>query len=357
MTRLIINATTLNSNPTGLGVYSNNCITKLSKCFDVDYISTERNSRFVAPNGIAIGTGKAGALKRMMWLNTIHIDSRFLLYSPTHHGCWRAKRQIITIHDLIAIHQPNQHPNQYRYFRYFLPQLLKRCEAVFTVSEFTKSNVCNYYNYPAERIHVVPNGVDATAFTIGQDTTAPSSSPYLLIVGANYPHKNVEELLRFCHLWKNKYRLVIASCSGEERNRLDNIVKELNLSQRVSFLGYLSQSDLVQLYKGASALIYPSKVEGFGIPPLEAIACGTPVIASNIPVLREVLGESAFFFTIGNVDSWTQALSDISDSKKVQDINYLRQATLQKWSWETSGDKLIRALLSVEPSISGQDNE
>lgn len=350
MTRLLINATTLNTNPTGLGVYAKRCITKLSEFFDVDYISTEANSLFTAPNGIEIGTGKFGAIKRMAWLNTIHIDSRSLLYSPTHHGCWRSKRQVITIHDLIAIHHPKQHPNQYRYFRYFLPHLLKRCEAVFTVSEFTKSDVCNFYNYPAERIHVVPNGVDLTAFSHGISNT--SASPYLLIVGANYPHKNVEEVLRFFHLWKDKYRLVIASCSGEERIRLNHIVEELGLSQHVTFLGYLSQSDLVQQYKGASALIYPSKIEGFGIPPLEALACGTPVIASDIPVLREVLGASASFFTLGNADSWIQSLSDISDLKKLRDMKSLSEATLEKWSWNTSGDKLIRALLSVEPGIS-----
>ena len=355
MTRLLVNATTLNNKPTGLGVYSNNCISEISKRLDVDYISTDTTSRFIAPNGLEIGTGRTGAIKRAIWLNTRAIDSGFLLYSPTHHGCWRAKRQIITIHDLIAIHHPNQHPNQHRYFRYFLPLLIRKCEAVFTVSETTKSDICNYYGYPSERIHVVPNGIDASLFT--QDTIETLPSPYLLIVGANYPHKNVEEVLRLNDLWRDRYRLVIASCAGDELARLTAIVNELNLSQYVSFTGYLSQTDLIHLYKGASALIYPSQIEGFGIPPLEALACGTPVIASNIPVLREVLGESAFFFTIGNIDSWTQALSDISDSEKIQNINCFRQATLQKWSWEASGGKLIQALLSVEPSISGQCNE
>lgn len=350
MTQLLVNATTLTNRPTGLGVYSSNCISAISHHLDAEYISSEPRSRFTAPKGIEIGSGKLGAIKRAIWLNTRRVGTEYLLYSPTHHGCMLAQRQIITIHDLIAVRQPKQHPNQYRYFKYFLPHLLDRCEAVFTVSEFTKNEIFEFYKYPLAKIHVVPNGVNREIFE-ESNVSRTATTPYILVVGANYPHKNIDELLRNFSFWKDAYHLVIASCTGSERGRLSEMVAKLGLDDSVKFPGYLSLNELIDLYRGASALVYPSLIEGFGIPPLEAIACGTPVIASNIPVLREVLGDSAFFISIGDVESWRKAFSAIRDANEIQKFRNLREPLLQKWTWERSAERLISAILSVEPNV------
>lgn len=352
--RLLFNLSMLGPRPTGLGVYSENCAKGLGDRFDIDLIAgggmlPRGRVALRAPKSVSIGSGRLAAVRRQLWMRSLSLDPDVLLYSPTHHGLPRHYGQVITVHDLICLRFPAQHRPQYLFFKFGLPRLLKLCKAVITVSETTRQDVAETYGYPLEKIHVVPNGVDASAFW--PDVSAQPSEPYLLMVGARYEHKNVEEVLEVASCWRDNYRLIITSCGGRYRQRLESKVLNAGLSDRVEFKDYLSREELLRLYQGASALVYPSKWEGFGIPPLESLACGVPVIASDIPVHREVLGSAVQFVSLGDADSWAKAIGALGDEAYIKTQMDQAQTLLKKYTWDHSVDALERALLAVEPRL------
>jgi glycosyltransferase involved in cell wall biosynthesis len=351
--KLVCNLSMLGSSPTGLGVYAEHCVTGLAQRFHLDLIA---GKQFVpkgkilveAPEFVAIGGGKLAALRRQYWMSSLRFNSGQLVYSPTHHGLSNQTGQIITVHDLICLRFPAQHLSQHFFFRFCLPRLLKKCRAVFTVSEATRYDIAETYAYPLENILVVPNGVDTGAFS--PTPIARAENRFLLMVGARYPHKNVDEVLDMAPYWQG-YRLVVTSCDGAYRKVLERKVREQGLSDRVEFKDYLSREALLHFYQRASALIYPSHWEGFGIPPLEALACGTPVIASDIPPHREVLGEAAFFVKLGDPQSWANAFRLLALPERVANCLEVGRTRLSKFTWSNAVDALERALLSVEPRL------
>ena len=352
--KLICNLSMLGSRPTGLGVYSENCVAGLADRFELALIAGNgiqpRGDVLVrTPESITIGGGKYAAIRRQLWMRSLRFLPDGLVYSPTHHGLPHQAGQIITVHDLICLRFPAQHRAQYLFFRFGLPRLLKKCRAVFTVSHTTRQDIAAAYNYPLDRIYVVPNGVNVDVFT--PDPLAKPASPFLLMVGACYPHKNVDEVLHMADFWKQSYRLIVTSCSGSYKRALERKAFGLGLTDRVEFRDYLPNSELLRLYQGASALIYPSLWEGFGIPPLEALACGTPVIASDIPALREVLGEAGWFVKLGDSQSWAKAFQSIASPSFVKERLAAGQALVSKLSWHHTADALEQALLSVEPRL------
>lgn len=354
--QLVLNLSMLSARPTGLGVYSEHCASALVDRFHVGLIAGGNHTPsgdilYQAPPSIAIGGGKLAAIRRQLWMRSLSLGPDQLLYSPTHHGASGVRDQIITIHDLICLRHPWQHKPQYLFFKYGLPLLLKKCRAVFAVSETTRQDIADTYGYPLERILVVPNGVDTTAFA-ARATTAPQADPYLLMVGARYPHKNVDEVIRMAPLWAERYRLVVTSCSPAYKERLQAALAAQNLQGRVDFLDYVERDQLLALYQGSAALIYPSKWEGFGIPPLESLACGVPVIASDIPVHREVLNGAAFFVELGNGASWQHAFAALADpAQRAAKLAHAANV-LHRYTWQNSAAILQKNLLEIEPRLS-----
>jgi glycosyltransferase involved in cell wall biosynthesis len=356
--KLICNLSMLYPEPTGLGVYSENCVTGLAERFDLDLIAgsgkvPRGDVLMKAPESIAIGQGKYAWLRRYLWTRSLSFGSDRLVYTPTQHGLYSQSDQIITVHDLNYLHvrKFNYFPQIYIFFRFLLPGLLKKCRAVFTVSETTRQDIFKTYGYPLEKIYVVPNGVDTTTFRSDPSKKA-ARDPYLMMVGGRHPVKNVLEVLDMAECWKRNYRLILASHGqGRYQRMVEKKVLDLGLSDRVEYRGYLTHDELVHLYQGATALVYPSLIEGFGIPPIEALACGTPVIVSDIPVFREVLGEAAQFVKLGNHQSWTDAINSLSDSSVVKNNLSDGQKVLSRFTWNNAVDALERALLSVEPRL------
>lgn len=350
--KLVMNYSMLGPRSTGLGQYAKG-LTDISLRFDSILMASAStdlalSNKIETPENITLGAGRMASLKRNAWARTMTFSADHLVYSPTHHGLPNQSGQIITIHDLISLKFPRQHLPQYLFFKYLLPDFLKRCAAVFTVSEATRKDIFETYQYPLNKIHVVPNSVDVDRFRPGNVETL---DPYLLMVGARYPHKNVEEVISFHELWKDRYRLVVTSCSGSHRKHLTRQIERLGLESKVTFTDYLDENDLIDLYRGCSALVYPSKWEGFGIPPLEALACGRPVIVSDIPAHREVLSESGIFVELGQETSWRSALSAIQNADIVASKIEAGANRLAYYTKRNALDALERALLSVAPSL------
>ena len=335
---------------TGMGVYSMHIRNILKKNYSIYEILANRkladiqeNKTIWAPVSITDGYSKAASLHRLyyLWRLPYKYDLGFV-YTPTHHGIPFYDNQLITIHDLISLHFPEQHKLQYWYFRYILPGIIKKCKGIVAVSNTTKDEVCRQYHVSHEFVYVLPNALTDVSFVTG-DTI---DHGYLLCVGAGFMHKNIHELLQNARFWRDKYKVKIVSASGNYKEYIENIVKERNLADKVSIEGFVSQSRLDELYRHCSALVYPSKWEGFGIPPLEAMRYCKPVILSDIKIFREIYQDSVIYVTLGSEKSWCDAFLKLSNmNESPSNIKKRYKEILEKCSWNKN-EKILMNIIS-----------
>lgn len=288
---------------TGVQIYAINFARYLERSFDCHVLSPRHlASNFMDPvecgdppvfrNSI-VARGHMSRAAR-----SIVRSSRTFIYCPYMRGFLRQRNQVITIHDLIAHYYPTRNPIERTFDRYLLPRLARRVKGVFTVSQTVRTEIAGFYKVPAERLHVVPSGLDLSkwcpaALPLNQ------TEPYLLVVSANRPYKNTTELLQHHRLWATRYRLRIVSTRARYGGVLRAAVRELGLEEKVDFLDDLREPEIIRLYQHCAAVIYPSLMEGFGRPALEGMAVGRPVILSDITVHKESFGEAAVFVTPG----------------------------------------------------------
>lgn len=352
--KLILNLSMIGPSPTGIEIYARHCARYLESHLKCTVISSHYEpasdvSSIRSPESIAIGGGRFASLRRILYNIWKFPKINDLIYTPTHHGVLSSNNQIITIHDLISLRYPYQHKLQYLYFKYLIPKLIKRSKGIFTVSETSKSEISEYYHIDKTSIYVVPSGVDLERFCPLKEVMG--KEKYLLVVGASYPHKNIDELIANWPFWKGRYKLKIASSKGKYRLFLQSLVEKYGLVGDVEFLGYVSNGQLVNLYQNCAALVFPSLWEGFGMPPLEAMACGRPVIVSDIPVHREILSDVPIYITPGNKESWHNAFEILNDEQKIAAKIMKGLEFVKQYSWERSGEKLLEALFSVESKL------
>lgn len=258
-------------------------------------------------------TSKVSRIRPLLWfIYSFWLSVRLffqkgeaLIVSTTHHGLPLLNNQIITVHDLRPYHYPDSFLQKI-YFNYLLPKALNRCQHVLTVSHNVKKQIVNCFGYPADKISVIYNAIDTSCFIPQVE-----KKPFLLAVGASWKHKNIDALLRVHDIWSHKYKLVIVCGQTDYVTQLKFYVMDNKLCDCVVFRHNVPFSELQLLYKEASALVYPSLDEGFGIPPIEAMACLTPVIVSNIAVFHEILGEAAIYVEHADKLSWESAMNKL----------------------------------------------
>jgi len=374
--KVAINGSMLDDKPTGVGVYTYNIINTLNrlslKPSLVDkqitvYAPTQTNiergvnvvkiSRFVQ----ASRYGKFAALGRFVWnvLPFSFIGGGYdILVNPTTHGSLFRRNQVITIHDLLSLRFSNISGHQRWYFRTILPHMIKRCKLVVAVSEATKRDIVDYLGCDPEKIKVIYNGYDSSVFNLanadgGEIARHYRVTNYILAVGPTYPHKNFEVLLRayssLSDSVKENFPLVIAGGMRKYVDRLKEVISEYNLGRHVKFLGYVPSILMPQLYGSARVLVFPSLYEGFGFPILEAMACGCPVIASNVSSIPEVCGDSALLFDPTNETELVGLILKLIGSEELREelvSKGLQQAT--RFSWDEAGKKWIELLESIK---------
>jgi glycosyltransferase involved in cell wall biosynthesis len=224
----------------------------------------------------------------------------------------RRHNGVVTVHDLTFLLYPEFCTRQVRRYRWILPQVLKRCAVVLTPSETVAEQVSSELAFPRDRIVVTPEGVRPSALRLGTPATAgarPDGSGYLLFTGTQEPRKNLDRLLRAFALVRDLgLDLVVAGPAGWGSEDLQARTVDLGIAGRVEFPGYLSDEDLAVLLAGARAFVFPSLYEGFGLPPLEAMAAGVPVVAARAGSLPEVLGDAPFWCDPLDVESIAAAI-------------------------------------------------
>jgi len=226
---------------------------------------------------------------------------------------------VVTIHDLTHVRLGNYFPaGAAAYARIVAGAAARRARLVIAVSEHAKSDVVRMLGIPAPRVRVVPNGVSphfrgrssADVARFARERSLPTD--YLLYVGARKRHKNLQLLLRALALMKPESRppLVLSGSPWRPTEPLARLAQQLGLATLVHFAGpSLDDRELSCLYSGAALYVHPSLAEGFGLPPLEAMACGVPVLASSSGSLPEVLGDAATLLDPTDLGVWAEEIS------------------------------------------------
>ena len=369
--RIGISAPIVEPHPTGVGVYSINLVNELAKLCDNLLVYTSYPSAFkIAQSQVRKVTsltrperGSAGFLSRMIWMQSslparTLLDRASVVLSTGSEGTLLPLvPQVVTVHDIIPLLFPSlhSHGSELIFFRHFLPRILRRSHAIITVSQSTKRSIINFYNLPDEKIHVIYEGYDMELFHQYQDTLAVTKTygleHYIHYAGNMLPHKNVAKLIQAFRLIASKipHQLVLQGRRDSEyAAQLEPLIRELDMKSRVVFLGYVPLSHLPYLYSGASVFVTVSLSEGFGLPPLEAMACGTPVVASRTSSLPEVVGDAGILVDPNNTKQIAQALLEVIEHPELHDElsrKAVRRAAL--FSWGETAKQTLEVLKAV----------
>lgn len=274
-------------------------------------------------------------------------------------------KKVVTVHDL-AFHE---YPDTIRWrtmlmLKRNLRCSLKRADAVVTDSEFTRKEILRYYNVPAEKLYVVPCGVDTNIYC--RETDAGKlvcvkrkygiSGAYFLYLGTLEPRKNLSGLIRAYKIFRERVKdqkteipqMVIAGGKGWMYEQIFQTVKELSLEDKVIFTGYVDEEEKPILMGGALAFCFPSFYEGFGMPPIEAMACGTPVLTSNTSSLAEVTDEAALQVDPYDLEEMAESLERLYNDGGLR--NELREKGWEragKYSWQNAVEALHQTYESI----------
>jgi len=221
-------------------------------------------------------------------------------------------------------------------FRTVVPRAARRAERVLTVSERTRRDLIEHYGLPESNIVVTPNGVDPA---FGLDGPKADGSAYALFVGALQPRKDPVSAVEAIALVDGGLRLVFAGPDKGCGPALREAVARLGLEDRVELLGYVEQERLAALYRGAACLVFPSRYEGFGLPVIEAMACGTPVVATRTSALPEVAGDAAVLVEPGSPAALAQGISDVLADRERLTAAGLERA--RSFSWRKSAERTL----------------
>lgn len=299
----------------------------------------------------------AGRFLASLALDSRRLSAEFdIVHCPSHEMPFFRKlprsRAIVTIHDLTPLLFPRyQKPRRVFYFQQVLPRLLDRVDQVLTDSQSSRNDILEHYRLPDKKVSVVYPGVNPI-FQIKESNQARSGrflasegqkislpEKFILFVGTLEPRKNLERLLVAYNQLKREGRpeaLVVVGARGWGQDWQELLVKTVEEKYRDSVfrLGYVSEDDLVSLYNLAEVFVYPSLYEGFGFPVLEAMACGTPVITSNVSSLPELAGEAALLVNAANARDLAEKIELVLTDPRLK--GRLRSAGLEqvkKFTW------------------------
>jgi glycosyltransferase involved in cell wall biosynthesis len=263
---------------------------------------------------------------------------------------------VVTIHDCIHLLFPQYLPNRmaWRYARYMMGNAIRHSVVVFTVSEASRADILRFYPWAnPEKVHVVPNAIDTELLRDpGPDEMERVRERYqirgrfVLFTGNVKPHKNLERLIRAFALVREQsghgdLQLLLIGDDVSRYGSLRRAVESTKLRQDVRFFGFVPPATLAALYRMASVFAFPSLYEGFGLPPLEAMSCETPVVTSRMSALPEVVGDAAVQVDAYSVEDIATGISRVLDDDALRaDLIQKGRERAQAFSW----DRSVRAI-------------
>lgn len=267
-------------------------------------------------------------------------------------------KKILTIHDLVPIKFPQTHKIEtILVYKYVLIGSLKQVNIIIANSYNTKQDITKYFKIPEEKIRVTYLGVDEDYKPLPENEIEKIRQkhnltyPFILYVGTLEARKNIPTLLKAFYKLKNKglsHKLVITGKKGWKYKNIFKLTEQLNLQKDVVFTGYVPREDLPALYNAADLFVYPSIYEGFGLPPLEAMACGIPVITSSSSSLPEVVGNAGIMVSPYDVDGLAKAMYEVLTNEGLKEE--LRKRGLKRaklFSWRKTAKETLKVYEEV----------
>lgn len=251
-----------------------------------------------------------------------------------------------TIHDLIHMDFPDERDAlKNLYYKHVVRPAAKYSTSIFTVSNYSKNRIVEWSGIDDKKVVVVGNGVDEKFSPLGEHYDL--GYPYILCVSNDKPHKNLDRLLEAFSIHPSKEIRLVMVCDLSDR--LHNRCHSLGIIDRVIFSGKISDIKLSEYYRGASVVVVPSLYEGFGLPALEGMASGVPVVASNVTSLPEVVGNAGIMIDPYSSDSIAHgidvALGNSDVRKRSIELGLLQA---QRFSWEKVGGVVRETILGVK---------
>ncbi len=290
----------------------------------------------------------------LLWLE-LHKLRLDVLHSPDFIPPLRhiGARRVITVHDLAFLRYPHLLTRSSARYYGQIDRAVRQADHIIAVSHSTEQDLINLLGVPENKITVIYEAADEVFRPLPKEESAAEvrrrynlPADYILFVGTIEPRKNLNTLLLAYHALRTQYRLdpplVFAGEHGWLAEEVYSLVDELGLQDHCYFLGRVSTTELVYLYNAARLLAHPALYEGFGLPPLEAMACGIPVVVSNVSSLPEVVGNAALLVDPTDVEAWTVALhrllTDDTLWKELQEKGFERA---RQFSWERTAQETL----------------
>ncbi|MBT6151538.1 MAG: glycosyltransferase family 4 protein [Chloroflexi bacterium] len=305
-------------------------------------------------SSIKFKAGFKGHLWEQLFLQN-KIDGK-LLWSPANTGPISISHQVVTLHDIATFEVPENFNKKFStYYKNIVPKLLLKSQKIITVSNFMKTRAVELFELDPGKISVIQNGINEKFKPVGDEKNdlvrkkLGIPTPYYIVgVGSLEPRKNLHRLIKAWGIAQSKISkdvwLVLVGMKGKPQ-----VFRKMSfdyIPPRVHFTGYIEDGDLPALYSGAMASAYLSVYEGFGLPPLEAMACGTPSITGNLTSLPEVIGNSGVMVDPYDIEAIEDGLFRIIDDSVFR--NDLRGKGLERaknFSWKKSADLTWKLLL------------
>ncbi|MFZ6017750.1 MAG: glycosyltransferase family 4 protein [Nitrospirota bacterium] len=265
---------------------------------------------------------------------------------------------IVIIYDLISfLHPENFSLSERLALRYLLHRTAKSADRIITVSESSRNGIMKWLGVPEDKISVIYGGYDEN---LREDTINANrvkdrfgiKNRFIFCVASTRKYKNLDGLVKAYNILKKKYdiahKLVLAGHKDRYYEELQKIIKVSNLENVVIFTGFLQDDELLSLYSLADIFVYPSFYEGFGLPILEAMASGTPVVVSNMTSIPEVVGDAGLLFDPHNIDEMAEKIYSAIKNKDLRKVLISKGfERVKEFTWERTAEKVLGVINSV----------
>lgn len=353
--KIAIDTQTILGQRSGFGFYVKNLVETLKQ------VDPKNNYILIAPDREKdFSTPERFIWDQFIFPKKVKLQNADILHQPCFSApvFYKAKK-IVTVHDIIPLKFPKNLPLASRlFYSKWMTYSYRYADLIIADSECTKKDLIKYLKISENKIRVIHL---ATSKSFKPESSYKNitnikdkyktGEKYFIHVGTIEPRKNLPFLVSsYAKAVKAGIaeNLVIVGKHGWYYESLFDLVKKLHLENKIIFTGYADDSDIPALYSGATALTFPSIYEGFGFPPLEAMACGTPVISSNTSSLPEVVSNAGILLPPKDEKEWAKKMIEISNNKKLaQKLRIKGLAQAKKFSWEETAKKTIKVYEEV----------
>ncbi len=353
MPSIVFNGSYISKKNTGIGVVSKELVNSLADQKTTKLIPQNIGMRgdIYIPNNLAPGKGFKSHFRRLYWLQKVvpkimnKLNAEYFLSPLLEAPLFTNVKSIVLAYDLIPIRYPTLSLLTL-YHIIYIPLILRQAKAVLCISKSTENDLHSFYNIPRHKLFSIKLGFNNKKYY----PTNQKRQKFFLIIGRQNPHKNLERVIRAFALAKiNHYKLVFVGPFDKRYTpRLFKVIDELNLRHLCEWKGWVNDEEKLLLLNQCHGLIIASLWEGFGLPALEAMACGTPVIASNQGALPEVIGDYGYLIDPFDIKSIASAMNEVvNDQKcflKALELGPARAASFNWFDTAREIEKIIQKL-------------